>query len=101
MEMLYLLIMLLMSAFALGTMAWDKRQARRGGWRVPERVLWAMAVLLGAPGEYLGMRAFRHRRGICALRSGFRCFPRQKFCWRVICCLCGKKFGYRKGRGVI
>ena len=61
MEMLYLLIMLLMSAFALGTMAWDKRQARRGGWRVPERVLWAMAVLLGAPGEYLGMRAFRHK----------------------------------------
>ncbi len=42
-------------------MGWDKRQAKRGGRRVPERRFFLLALLGGAPGGLLGMYAFRHK----------------------------------------
>ena len=45
--------------FAL--MGWDKRQAKRGGWRVRERTFFLWALAGGAPGAILGMRTFRHK----------------------------------------
>ena len=60
--------------FAL--MGLDKRKARREDWRIPERVLWAFALLGGGVGGFLGMRCFRHKtrhwyfqRGIPPYRS--------------------------------
>ncbi len=47
------------AGFAL--MGWDKRQARRGGWRVRERTLLLTAALGGSLGSILGMRHFRHK----------------------------------------
>ena len=32
-----------------------------GAWRIPERVLFSLAFLLGAPGAYAGMMVFRHK----------------------------------------
>lgn len=40
---------------------WDKLQARRGGRRVPERTLHALALLGGLAGAWIGMRVFRHK----------------------------------------
>lgn len=40
---------------------YDKRQARDGGPRVPERLLHLMALAGGAAGGWLGMLVFRHK----------------------------------------
>ena len=42
-------------------MAWDKFQAKRSGWRVPEKTLLGTAVIGGSFGIYAGMRLFRHK----------------------------------------
>jgi uncharacterized membrane protein YsdA (DUF1294 family) len=41
--------------------AWDKRQAIRGGRRVPELALHTLAVAGGSPGAFLAMKWFRHK----------------------------------------
>jgi len=40
---------------------YDKWQAKRGGWRVSERMLISMAALFGALGAFTTMRLFRHK----------------------------------------
>lgn len=40
---------------------WDKRRARLGGSRVPEKTLHSFELLGGWPGALLGMRVFRHK----------------------------------------
>lgn len=42
-------------------MGWDKSQAIRSGWRVPEKTLLGVALIGGGIGVYLGMRVFRHK----------------------------------------
>ena len=46
-------------SFAL--MGMDKARARRGAWRISERMLLTVCALFGALGGYLGMRIFRHK----------------------------------------
>ncbi len=49
------------SAIAFAVCGWDKRCARKGCWRVPERVLWGLSAVGGAAGMLLGMGTFRHK----------------------------------------
>ena len=51
----------LMSLLLFVTMGADKRRARQGLRRVPEARLFALALIGGAGGGWLGMYAFRHK----------------------------------------
>lgn len=54
----YLVIINLLSLFL---MAEDKRRARRHLWRIPERTLFAAALVGGSVGALLSMYLFRHK----------------------------------------
>lgn len=56
------------AGFAL--MGRDKRAARRGRWRIPEKTLFLAALLGGSPGVWLGMRLFRHKTRHPSFRYG-------------------------------
>lgn len=58
-----------LAAFAL--MGLDKRRARRGAWRFSEKTLFLPALLGGALGGTLGMKAFRHKTRHWYFRFGF------------------------------
>ncbi len=51
----------LMSFVTFGFYAWDKRQARRGGWRVSEPTLQFLAFFSGWPGAFVAQRLLRHK----------------------------------------
>ena len=53
--------LMLMSLVLFAVMGADKRRAKKGAWRVPEKTLFLLALLGGALGGVLGMRMFRHK----------------------------------------
>lgn len=54
----YLVLINLIGFFA---MMIDKRRAKRGAWRIPEKTLFIIAILFGSVGVSLGMKRFRHK----------------------------------------
>jgi len=46
----------------------DKRRARKGQWRIPEKTLLMGTWLLGGVGAWCAMRAFRHKTKHVAFR---------------------------------
>ena len=40
---------------------YDKHQAKKDGWRIPEKTLITLALLLGGIGAWFGMQSFRHK----------------------------------------
>ena len=40
---------------------YDKFQAKKGGWRIPERLLLTLSLLGGGVGGLAGMLVFRHK----------------------------------------
>ena len=55
------LLWLAINAVTFGLYGVDKRRARRGAWRIPERTLLMLTWLMGGVGAFLGMRTFRHK----------------------------------------
>lgn len=51
----------LVNAVAFFLYGADKRRARKGQWRVPEKTLFLLPLLGGSIGGILGMRAFHHK----------------------------------------
>lgn len=62
---------MLINAAALAVMGWDKGLAKAGARRIPERTLWTLAWLGGAPGAWAGMRLFHHKTRHDIFRLGF------------------------------
>lgn len=42
-------------------MGLDKAKAKAGAWRIPEKTLFAIAVIGGSIGAWAGMEVFRHK----------------------------------------
>ncbi|WP_117170529.1 DUF1294 domain-containing protein [Paraliobacillus sediminis] len=60
--MKYIIIyVFLVNLIAFILMGLDKRKAKKGKWRIPEKTLWFSAVMGGAFGSLLGMQLFRHK----------------------------------------
>ena len=56
--LIYLAVINLLTFIVYGA---DKRRARRGKWRVPEKTLFLLPLLGGSIGALLGMRVFHHK----------------------------------------
>lgn len=54
----YLILINLIAFFLMGI---DKRKARTGAWRIPEKTLFLSAILGGSIGAIAGMQLFRHK----------------------------------------
>ena len=50
-----------MSVIAFVAYAVDKNKARKGAWRIPEKVLLSLSFFGGAIGGYLAMHTVRHK----------------------------------------
>ena len=57
----YLFYLLLLSLLTFAVYGIDKRRARQGAWRVPEKTLLLLSLLGGALGGITAMRCFRHK----------------------------------------
>lgn len=58
---IYVAYVVLLSLIAFFTYHADKKKAKKGEWRVPEKVLLLMSFLGGAYGGYAAMLLFRHK----------------------------------------
>lgn len=62
MDLRYVLTYLFLLSFGgFLIMGIDKRKAKRGLWRVPEKSIFLIALLGGGVGTWLGMQIFRHK----------------------------------------
>jgi len=53
--------LLLINLFGFILVAIDKRRARKGMWRIPEKNFFIISALGGFPGVYSGLFIFRHK----------------------------------------
>lgn len=53
--------LLLINLAAFLTFGADKRRAKRGAWRIPEKTLFLLAIVGGSVGAICGMRVFHHK----------------------------------------
>jgi uncharacterized membrane protein YsdA (DUF1294 family) len=65
---IYVIVINLVTFFMMG---YDKKQAQRTKWRVPEKRLFLLAAIGGAVGGWLGMRAWRHKTQHASFAVGF------------------------------
>ena len=55
------IVLAVINLFSFGLMAYDKRCAQTGKWRVPEKRLFLAAACFGGLGGVLGMTLCRHK----------------------------------------
>ena len=62
--------LLVVTAVAFAVYGWDKLCAKRGVWRVPEKILLLLALLGGSVGAMAAMAIFRHKTRHLKFRYG-------------------------------
>ena len=63
--------LLIINLFGILIMYIDKRKAKKGRWRIPEKTLLIVALLGGSIGTMLGMYWFRHKTQKLKFTLGF------------------------------
>ena len=56
-----LAVLAAMNVSSLALMGHDKKMARQGKWRVPEKMLFLVTACFGGLGGVLGMKVFHHK----------------------------------------
>ena len=56
-----LIYLLIINALSFLLMLIDKQKAKKGLWRIPEKTLFAVALLGGSLGGIAGMKVFHHK----------------------------------------
>lgn len=61
--MFYLILcyFVIINLTGLVVMGLDKSKARRGAWRIPEKILFGVSLFGGSVGTWAGMYLFRHK----------------------------------------
>ena len=57
----FIIYLLIINIVGFGIMFWDKKKAKYGRWRIPEKTLLSIALLGGSIGTMIGMYTFRHK----------------------------------------
>ncbi len=81
---------ILFSFIGFCSMGIDKRKARLGKWRIPERTLFLIAILGGSPGSIAGMYLFHHKTRHPSFRYGLPLIFFLEF--GAVCMLCRLRF---------
>lgn len=58
---MWLIYLITVNALGFAFMHADKQKARKGAWRIPEKVLLSIALIGSSMGCISGMRLFRHK----------------------------------------
>ena len=58
---LILIYLILVNITGFAMMGIDKRRAKRGAWRIPEKTLFLVSALGGSIGTWVGMYFFHHK----------------------------------------
>lgn len=61
MHKIFFAYLFVLNVAAFAVYGWDKLCAKRGMWRVPEKILLLLAFLGGSVGALAGMAVFRHK----------------------------------------
>lgn len=64
-------VAVVMNIVAYVLMGVDKKRAKKGAWRIPEKTLFLATACLGGIGGTLGMFHFRHKTNHWYFRLGF------------------------------
>ncbi|WP_156430891.1 DUF1294 domain-containing protein [Paenibacillus sp. FJAT-26967] len=64
---LYLVVVNVIAYVMMGS---DKRKAKTGGWRIPEKRLFGLALIGGSAGVWTGMYIYRHKTQHLSFRIG-------------------------------
>ncbi len=69
----FIYYLVVINSISFVTMWYDKKQAKKHGWRVPEARIFMLAALLGGPGVLFGMFIFRHKTKHLKFLFGIPC----------------------------
>lgn len=82
----YIIYLIIVNVIAFMLMYFDKKRAKRGAWRIPEKTLFGSAIIGGSIGAMLGMHTFRHKTKHLSFQIGMPAIFIVQLC--IALCVC-------------